>query len=97
MICPKCGKEVDDGNVFCKFCGASLNETENVNEEQKKLENEENEVKQEQENVEEVVKEEVVNEPKKEESKKSEGFVINTGNATAKDVLDLVEYIKEKN
>lgn len=79
MICPKCGKEVDDGNVFCKFCGASLNETENVNEEQKKLENEENEVKQEQENVEEVVKEEVVNEPKKEESKKSEGFVINTG------------------
>ena len=79
MICPKCGKEVDDGNVFCKFCGASLNETENVNEEQKKLENEENEVKQEQENVEEVVKEEVVNKPKKEESKKSEGFVINTG------------------
>ena len=79
MICPKCGKEVDDGNVFCKFCGASLNETENVNEEQKKLENEENEVKQEQKNVEEVVKEEVVNEPKKEESKKSEGFVINTG------------------
>ena len=29
-------------------------------------------------------------------SKKHSGFVVNKGNATAKDVLDLVEYIKEK-
>lgn len=29
-------------------------------------------------------------------STKHSGFVVNKGNATAKDVLDLVEYIKEK-
>ena len=29
-------------------------------------------------------------------SKKHSGFVVNKGNATAKDVLDLVKYIKEK-
>ena len=24
MFCPKCGKPVDDGDVFCKSCGANL-------------------------------------------------------------------------
>lgn len=24
MICPKCGKEISDGSVFCPACGASL-------------------------------------------------------------------------
>lgn len=32
MICPKCGKEIADDSVFCRFCGASLemNEPEEV-------------------------------------------------------------------
>ena len=24
MICPKCGKEIDNGSVTCKFCGNNL-------------------------------------------------------------------------
>ena len=97
MICPKCGKEVDDGNVFCKFCGASLDGADNLNEEQKKLDTEENEVQQEQENAEEAVKEEIVNEPKKEESKKNEGFVINTGAPKKEVKKEAKAKVKEEN
>ena len=24
MICPKCGKEIDNSSVICKFCGNNL-------------------------------------------------------------------------
>ena len=27
MFCPHCGKEIADGQVFCQYCGAKVNET----------------------------------------------------------------------
>ena len=24
MICPNCGKEIEDGSVFCRFCGTRM-------------------------------------------------------------------------
>lgn len=29
MICPKCGKEIEDGVAFCKFCGSSVSSQNN--------------------------------------------------------------------
>lgn len=49
MFCPNCGKEYQENQNFCRFCGTKLNEnTENVTE--KKLENEKT-VSEQQDNV----------------------------------------------
>lgn len=77
MICPKCGKEIDEGSVFCKFCGASLTEEEKNEETNQVVENGNQE---EQNNVEEAKEEsKEVKDTKKEEKESSKGFVINTG------------------
>lgn len=79
MICPKCGKEIDDGSVFCKFCGASLteNQEEKLNSENEVIEDKVVEEKG-QENVNQK-------EEKKEIKKQSNGYVINTELSSGKE------------
>ncbi len=81
MNCPKCGKEIDEGSIFCKFCGASLNEDEKIKEE---IEVSSNEMSKES-NVEKVSEKSNKENVKKDENKSSAGFVIDTGIDLKKD------------
>ncbi len=38
MFCSNCGKEVDEGVIFCSFCGVKINNVENTRKETRKLE-----------------------------------------------------------
>ncbi len=36
MFCTECGKEISEGVVFCRFCGAEIKNTNNIDEGDKK-------------------------------------------------------------